>query len=161
MCGMKLLIHSQTSTVAPLRFRNGCNYLSMLGLKLNHVSKRGLSSSWGSMPLASYTKEVNLRLDTKEVNPRLAKHPLKTNRRLTNLKLTSLVKEATDRQHLLTSFFTHPDPAFLGLPHPLVTGIVKSVTDFNTGHGMLYMSRTSDPLTVKDCRNILNAWFLE
>ena len=37
--------------VAPLKFRNGwvisptlyqaCNYLSMLGLKLNHVSKRG------------------------------------------------------------------------------------------------------------------------
>ena len=43
---MKLLIHSQTSTAAPLKFGNGqvttlyngCNYLSMLGLKLNHVS---------------------------------------------------------------------------------------------------------------------------
>ena len=44
---MKLLIHSLTSTVAPLKFRNGlvisshillaCDYLSMLGLKLNHV----------------------------------------------------------------------------------------------------------------------------
>ena len=32
---------------------------------------------------------------TKEVNPRLVKHPLKTNGRLANLELTSLVKEAT------------------------------------------------------------------
>ena len=32
---------------------------------------------------------------TKEVNPRLAKCPLKTNGHLANLELTSLVKEAT------------------------------------------------------------------
>ena len=32
---------------------------------------------------------------TKEVNPRLAKRPLKTNGRLANLELTSLLKEAT------------------------------------------------------------------
>ena len=32
---------------------------------------------------------------TKKVNPRLAKRPLKTNGRLANLELTSLVKEAT------------------------------------------------------------------
>ena len=32
---------------------------------------------------------------TKEVNPQLAKRPLKTNGHLANLKLTSLVKEAT------------------------------------------------------------------
>ena len=48
---MKLRIHSQTSTVAPFKYwngqvisphtYNGCNYLSMLGLKLIHVSKRG------------------------------------------------------------------------------------------------------------------------
>ena len=48
---MKLLIHSLVSTVAPLKFRNvwiihftlynGCDYLSMLVLKLIHVSKRG------------------------------------------------------------------------------------------------------------------------
>ena len=37
-------------------------------------------------PVASFTKEVNLRL---------AKHPLKTNGRLANRGLTSLVKEAT------------------------------------------------------------------
>ena len=37
-------------------------------------------------PVASFTKEVN---------PRLAKRPLKTNGRLGNHKLTSLVKEAT------------------------------------------------------------------
>ena len=38
------------------------------------------------LPVASFTKEVN---------PRLAKRPLKTNGRLANLELTSLVKEAT------------------------------------------------------------------
>ena len=37
-------------------------------------------------PVASFTKEVN---------PRLAKRPLKTNGRLANLGLTTLVKEAT------------------------------------------------------------------
>ena len=48
-CGMKLLIQSQTSTVQPLKFGNGWVilsytllgiYLSMLGLKFIHVSKR-------------------------------------------------------------------------------------------------------------------------
>ena len=38
-------------------------------------------------PVASFTKEIN---------PRLAKRPLKTNGRLANLELTSLIKEATD-----------------------------------------------------------------
>ena len=48
---MKLLIHSQTLTVQPLKLGMdkqfhptryyGYNYLSKLGLKLNHVSKRG------------------------------------------------------------------------------------------------------------------------
>ena len=38
-------------------------------------------------PVASFTKEVN---------PQLAKRPLKTNGRLANLELTSLVKEATE-----------------------------------------------------------------
>ena len=38
------------------------------------------------IPVASFTKEVN---------PRLAKRPLKTNGRLANLGLTTLVKEAT------------------------------------------------------------------
>ena len=48
-CGVKLRIHSQTSMVPPLKFGNGwfihrtsywgCNYLSMLKLTLNHVSK--------------------------------------------------------------------------------------------------------------------------
>ena len=36
-------------------------------------------------PMASFTKQVD---------PRLAKHPLKTNGHLANLRLTSLVKEA-------------------------------------------------------------------
>ena len=47
----EILIHCQTSMVVPLKFGNGwinlfhtfdngCNHLSMLGLKLNHVSKR-------------------------------------------------------------------------------------------------------------------------
>ena len=49
MCGIKLLVHSQTSTVQPLIFGNGqviypilywaCGYVSMLALKLNYVSK--------------------------------------------------------------------------------------------------------------------------
>ena len=44
---MKLLIHSQTWTVQPLKFGNffqhiyGCNYLSILWIKLIHVSKMG------------------------------------------------------------------------------------------------------------------------
>ena len=40
----------------------------------------------GSLPVVSFTKEVN---------PWLSKCPLKTNRHLANFKLTSLVKEAT------------------------------------------------------------------
>ena len=49
---IQLLIHSQTSTMPPLKFGdgwiisshiyNGCNYLSMLGLKLINASKRRL-----------------------------------------------------------------------------------------------------------------------
>ena len=54
---MKLIIHSQTSAVQPLKFGNGyvihsifykaCDYLSMLGFKLNHVSKRGPGAKLG------------------------------------------------------------------------------------------------------------------
>ena len=52
-CEMKLVIHSQTTTLPSLKFENGniihptlydgCIYLSMPGLKLIHVSKRGPS----------------------------------------------------------------------------------------------------------------------
>ena len=48
---MKLLVHSQTKTGALLKFENGyvissqtlyvCNYISILGLKLIHVTKMG------------------------------------------------------------------------------------------------------------------------
>ena len=41
-CVMKLLIRSQTSTVQWEWVCNGCNCWSMLGLKLNYVSKRDL-----------------------------------------------------------------------------------------------------------------------
>ena len=41
---------------------------------------------------------------TKEVNPRLAKRPLKINGRLANLELTSLVKEATDGYVMICVF---------------------------------------------------------
>ena len=51
----------------------------MAGLKLNHVIK-------ADSTVASFTKEVN---------PRLAKRPLKINERLANPGLTSSVKEAT------------------------------------------------------------------
>ena len=37
---------------------------------------------------------------TKEVNPRLAKRPLKTNGILAKLELTSLIKEATGLKHI-------------------------------------------------------------
>ena len=39
-CEMKLLIHSQNSTAAPLKFENGWNYLYTLELKSIHVIKR-------------------------------------------------------------------------------------------------------------------------
>ena len=49
---MNVLIHCQTSTAQPLKFGNwqvisshiynGCDYLSLLGLRLIHVSKRGI-----------------------------------------------------------------------------------------------------------------------
>ena len=39
-CSMKLLIHSIDKLLYPT-FYKGCNSLSVLGLKLNHVSKRG------------------------------------------------------------------------------------------------------------------------
>ena len=61
----------------------------MIGMTSMYSSK---STGWKqatkgvSIPVASFTKEVN---------PRLAKRPLKTNGRLANLELTSLVKEAT------------------------------------------------------------------
>ena len=52
--GMKILIHPYTSAVQPLKFGNGlnnliphstgCGLLSMLGLKLIQISKRGLVS---------------------------------------------------------------------------------------------------------------------
>ena len=55
MCGIKSLIHSQTSTVTPLNLRMDnyfhptlywtCNYLSILGLNLNHVRKRKKQTS--------------------------------------------------------------------------------------------------------------------
>ena len=43
-------------------------------------------------------KYINVASFNKEVNPRLAKRPLKTNGRLANRELTSLVKEATVRR---------------------------------------------------------------
>ena len=48
MCGMKLLIHTQTPMVQPLKFEFNatlywaCDYLSMLRLKLMHVIKRAI-----------------------------------------------------------------------------------------------------------------------
>ena len=44
-------------------------------------------NAWPPVTVASFTKEVN---------PRLAKRPLKTNGRLANRELTSLVKEANE-----------------------------------------------------------------
>ena len=45
---------------------------------------------------------------TKEVKPQLAKRPLKTNGRLANLELTSLVKEATSTKAIIWLSHTVP-----------------------------------------------------
>ena len=62
------------------------------------------------------------------------------------------------RPQILTSVFTHSYHVFLGLSHPLVPGIGRS-DRFDTGRSMLYMSIPSEPLTAKDCCDILNAKF--
>ena len=42
MCEVKLIIHSQTTRVQPLKFGNGQVIAShILGLKLNHVTEMG------------------------------------------------------------------------------------------------------------------------
>ena len=51
---------------------------------------------------------------TKEINPRLAKRPLKINGRLANRGLTSLVKEATEHQWGLAAFSHSPESNFTG-----------------------------------------------
>ena len=65
MSGMKLLIHSLMQRCNRLSWGmdkwfdpilyNGCNYLSMLGLKLDHVSKRG---PWCAFQFGSCPREV-------------------------------------------------------------------------------------------------------
>ena len=54
----------------------------MLGLKLIHVSKTGY---WTVFFKMAESRETTVASFTKEVNPRLAKRPLKTNVRLTQL----------------------------------------------------------------------------
>ena len=73
MYGIKLLVHSHTSMVRPLKFGNGQvitptlyytrDYLSMLGLKLNHVCKRGPRTSMkhGIDSLDSASSQVRSR----------------------------------------------------------------------------------------------------
>ena len=51
---------------------------------------------------------------TKQVNPRLTKRPLKTNGRLANLGLTSLVKEATGIELVSTEYQAQLRPYVLG-----------------------------------------------
>ena len=51
-----------------------------------------IGSNNGLSPVTSFTKEVN---------PRLANRPLKTNGCLTNIELTSLVKEVTSRRQTI------------------------------------------------------------
>ena len=60
-----------------------CQHNICMPGKCTYIQKP-IKSAW--TPVASFTKEVN---------PRLAKCPLKTNGRLANRGLTSLVKEAT------------------------------------------------------------------
>ena len=65
-----------------------------------------------------------------------------------------------DRPHSLTSFSTHSN-TLLGLPRPLMPGILRFVTA-DRGRGTLCMVRSSELAVAKDCRNILNAkkWIL-
>ena len=77
-----LLIHSQTSTVAPLTFENGliisshalCNYFSMLGLRLNHVSKNGPRRpsecpwTWGRHQMGTLSASLALCVGNSPVN---------------------------------------------------------------------------------------------
>ena len=67
-----------------LCWSNGCYRINMLWNVISHIEWSQYVSCW--WPVASFTKEVN---------PRLDKRPLKINRRLANRRLTSLVKEAT------------------------------------------------------------------
>ena len=62
------------------------------------------------IPIETAKLNTSVASFTQEVNPRLAKRPLKTNGRLANLGLTSLVKEATGR-YLLTSLSVECLPA--------------------------------------------------
>ena len=74
-CGMKLLIHSQTSTVQPLKFGNGqlishhtlraCDCLSMLGSKSNHVVKR---HPWYRAVIHAYSNLIRGHIDNSTVN---------------------------------------------------------------------------------------------
>ena len=56
------------------------------------VSWTTIGSNDGMWPVASFANKVN---------PRFAKRPLKTNERLANLELTSLVKEAAGRRQAI------------------------------------------------------------
>ena len=75
MCGMKLLIHSETSTVEPLKLgmnkkfqstrSTECDYLSMLELKLDHISKRGCRCHlmwWKIVLICAYIFTICYRL---------------------------------------------------------------------------------------------------
>ena len=57
-----------------------------------------VSGSWLQGTYAGYCGHSPVASFAKEVNPRLAKRPLRTNGRLANRGLTSLVKEATGHQ---------------------------------------------------------------
>ena len=91
----------------------------MLGLKLNYVSKRGPLASVAMMSIMSVREvfavffanafQLIVASFTKEVNPRLAKRPLKSNGPLANRGLTSLVIEATGslNNHIVLKFDRH------------------------------------------------------
>ena len=66
--------------------------------------------------LTSFIKQVIVACFTTEVNPRLAKRPLKTNGRLANLELTSLVKEATSCRKSVSKWRLTKPKAGSGVP---------------------------------------------
>ena len=81
---MKLLVHSQTSSAAPLKFENKsfhptgynwCKYLSTIGLKLIHVSKRSL---WCEMNIESLHIRCYLAVDLAKRDNTWWRHKMET-----------------------------------------------------------------------------------
>ena len=96
--------------------------------------KRMILTHWGRVTNIRVSKLTIIGSDnslspvapfTKDVNPRLAKRPLVFNGRLANRGLTSLVKEAAGRPHVI--IWTGPGILLIG---PLWTNLMKFKSTF-------------------------------